>query len=114
LITQGELSQIFDLVEIPVYLRYMLLESNFDVELVGGINAGLVVGNNAYLDSQYGVQKIGKTKEISTLNLSGTVGVGVTYALGKQFSLAVEPRFNYYLNSISKNPEVDFRPYRIG
>lgn len=114
LITQGELSQVFDLVEIPVYLRYLLLESKVDVELVGGVNAGLVVGNNAYIDNQYGVQKIGRTQEISTLNLSGTLGIGVNYALGKQFSLAVEPRFNYYLNSMSKNPEVDFRPYRIG
>jgi opacity protein-like surface antigen len=81
---------------------------------VGGINAGLVVGNNAYIDNEYGVQNIGRTQDISTVNVSGTVGVGLNYALGKNLSVAVEPRLNYYLNSINRNPEVDFRPYRVG
>ncbi len=114
LITQGEISQVFDLVEIPLYLRYLLVESKLDVELLGGINAGVIVSNDAFLDNQFGVQRIGKTNDISTMNISGTVGMGFSYALGDHFSLGLEPRFNYYMNSISRNPEVDFRPYRIG
>jgi hypothetical protein len=114
LLTSGELEQVFDFVEIPLYLRYLLINRKIDVELVGGVNAGLVVGNNAYIDNEYGVQNIGKTSDISTVNVSGTVGVGLNYALGKNLSVAVEPRLNYYLNSINRNPEVDFRPYRVG
>jgi hypothetical protein len=114
LLTSGELSQVFDFVEIPLYLRYLLIDRKMDVELVGGVNAGLVVGNNAFIDNEYGVQNIGKTSDISTVNVSGTIGVGLNYALGKNLSVAVEPRINYYLNSINQNPEVDFRPYRVG
>jgi hypothetical protein len=114
LLTSGELAQVFDFVEIPLYLRYLLIDRKIDVELVGGVNAGLVVGNNAYIDNEYGIQNIGKTSDISTVNVSGTVGVGLNYALGKNLSVAVEPRVNYYLNSINRNPEVDFRPYRVG
>ncbi|MGM0621075.1 MAG: outer membrane beta-barrel protein [Bacteroidota bacterium] len=114
LLTSGELSQVFDFVEIPLYFRYLLFESKMDVELVGGVNAGLVVGNNAYIDNEYGIQNIGSTRDISPVNVSGTLGVGLNYAVGKNLSLAVEPRFNYYLNSINRNPEVDFRPYRVG
>ena len=114
LLSRGEFSQVFDFIEIPLYLRYTLIDSKIDVDVLGGVNAGLVVGNNAFLDNEYGVQNIGKTEDVSALNMSGTVGVGVNYALGKHLSLAVEPRFNYYLNSINRNPEVDFRPYRIG
>lgn len=114
LITQGEISQVFDLVEIPLYLRYLIVESKLDVEILGGLNAGVIVGNRAFIDNQFGVQKIGKTLDISTMNLSGTVGLGFTYALGEKFSIGLEPRFNYYLNSISDNPEVEFRPYRLG
>jgi hypothetical protein len=113
-ISQGEFSQVFDFVEVPLYLRYLLFGSKMNVELIGGFNAGIVVGNNAYLDNQYGVQHIGKTSDISTLNLSGTMGVGLTYNLGSRVSFALEPRMNYYLNSISRNDDVDFRPYRIG
>ena len=114
LMTRGELSQVFDFVEIPLYLRYLLLDSKMDVELVGGVNAGLVVGNNVYIDNEYGLQNIGKTRDISTVNVSGTIGLGLNYTLGRNLSLAVEPRLNYYLNSLNRNPEVDFRPYRVG
>lgn len=114
LMTRGELSQVFDFVEIPLYLRYLLLDSKMDVELVGGVNAGMVVGNNVYIDNEYGVQNIGKTRDISTVNISGTIGFGLNYALGRNLSLALEPRLNYYLNSLNRNPEVAFRPYRVG
>jgi len=114
LITSGEFSQVFEFVEIPLFVRYHLIDQKFGVDLVGGLNAGIVVGNDAYIDNEYGLQNVGKTEDISPLNVSGTLGLGLNYALGKHFSLAFEPRFNYYLNSINSNPNVDFRPYRIG
>ncbi len=114
LLTSGVFSQVFDFLEIPLYLRYLLISSKMDVELVGGVSAGMVVGNNAYLDNEYGMQKIGKTRDISTLNVSGTLGLGFDFSLSKHLSLAVEPRINYYLNSINNNPDVEFRPYRMG
>lgn len=114
MLTEGEFSQVFDFIEIPLYLRLSVLESKIDVELVGGLNAGILVGNNAFMENEFGQQNIGETQDISTVNLSGTVGIGLNYALGKHVSLAVEPRLNYYLNSINQNPGVDYRPYRIG
>lgn len=114
LVPDGQFSQVFEFMEIPLYVRYRVVDSKVGVELITGLNAGIVVGNNAYIDNQYGLQNIGETQDISPVNLSGTLGVGVNYALGKHFSVAVEPRFNYYLNSINTNSSVDFRPYRIG
>ena len=112
--TSGEFSQVFEFVEVPLYLRYNVLDKRFGIELLGGVNAGFVVGNKAYIDNEFGKQNIGSTEDISTLNFSGTVGLGLNYMLGKRFSLAVEPRLNYYLSSINSNPAVDYRPYRIG
>lgn len=114
MVSDGDFSQVFDLVEIPVYLRYKVLDRKFGIDLLGGLNAGMVVGNNAYIENNYGRQNIGSTEDISTLNLSGTVGVGFNYDLGRHFSLAMEPRFNYFLNSINSNPEIDYKPYRFG
>ncbi len=113
-ITSGEFSQVFDFVEIPLLLRYLLFDKTLGMELVGGINAGVVVGNNAYVENGGSLQNVGKTKDISMLNFSGTVGVGMNYSLGKHVSVAVEPRLNYFLSSINSNPDVDYRPYRIG
>ena len=114
LLTNGEFSQVFDFIEIPLYVRYTLIDSKMDIQLMGGLNAGIVAGNNAYMENQFGLQNVGKTQDISTLNLSGTVGVGLSYPMGKHISLAVEPRMSYYLNSINHNPDVKFRPYRVG
>lgn len=114
LVSDGEFSQVFDFIEIPLFLRYTLIDKKIGIEVLGGVNAGFVVGNNAFIDNQYGLQNIGKTQDISPLNFSGAVGVGVNYTLNQNLSLSVEPRFNYYLNSINTNPNVDFRPYRIG
>ena len=114
MLTNGEFSQVFEFVEIPLYMRYSILNKKIGLEVMGGFNAGLVVGNNAYIENEYGLQNIGSTEDISTLNLSGTVGLGVNYSLGKHLSLAVEPRLNYYLNSINTSSQVDYRPYRIG
>ncbi len=114
LLTNGEFSQVFDFVEIPLYLRYLVVDAAVDVELIGGVNAGLVVGNNAFINNEYGLQYVGKTQDISPVNFSGTVGVGLNYELGQHISLAVEPRLNYFLNSINNNPAVEYRPYRVG
>ena len=114
MVPNGEFSQVFEFMEIPIYVRYRLVDSKIGVELITGLNAGVVIGNNAYIDNQYGLQNIGKTQDISTVNVSGTLGMGVNYALSKHFAVALEPRLNYYLNSINTNSSVDFRPYRIG
>ncbi len=114
MVPNGSFSQVFQFMEIPLFVRYRLVDSKFGVELITGLNAGIVVGNNAYIDNQYGLQNIGETQDISTVNVSGTVGVGLNYALSKHFAVAIEPRFNYYLNSINTSSMVDFRPYRIG
>lgn len=110
----GEFSQVFEFMEVPLLVRYRVVGARLGIELMTGITTGFLVGNNAYIDNQYGLQNIGKTEDISTVNLSGTVGVGTSYALGKNLSFALEPRFNYYFSSINNNPNVSFKPYRIG
>lgn len=114
MVPDGEFSQVFEFMEVPLLVRYRVVDARLGVELMTGITTGFLVGNNAYIDNQYGLQNIGKTQDISTVNLSGTVGVGTSYTLGKNLSLAIEPRFSYYFSSINKNPDINFKPYRIG
>ena len=114
MVSDGEFSQVFDFIEIPVYLRYKLLDHKFGIDLMGGLSAGMIVGNNAYMENDYGRQNIGSTEDISSVNISGTLGLGFNYDLGRHFSLAMEPRINYFLNSINTNPDIDYKPYRFG
>jgi len=114
LLTNSEFSQVFDFIEIPLYVRYNILDAKIGVQIMGGLNAGIIAGNNVFMENRFGTQNVGKTQDISTLNISGTVGFGLNYDISRRISMAVEPRLNYYLNSINQNPDVMFRPYRIG
>lgn len=113
-VPDGQFSQVFEFMEIPLLVRYRVVDARFGVELLSGVSTSVLVGNNAYIDNQFGTQNVGKTLDISSVNLAGIAGIAANYALSDQFSLALEPRFSYYLNSINRNAQVEFRPYRIG
>jgi hypothetical protein len=114
LLTNSEFHQVFDFVEIPFLFKYTLIDKTLDLDLVGGFSANWVVGNKVYIGEGPDKEYVGQTADISTLNYSGTVGLAVDYALGKKLSLSMEPRINYFLNSMNQNKAVNYHPYRIG
>lgn len=113
-VSDAEFIQNFDYIEIPLYLRYTLLDSKFGIEMLGGFSSNVLVGNETFMDSQYGKNLIGKTQDMQTLNYSGTLGVGFKYSLSRRLYLNLEPRVKYYLNSLNTNSEVTYKPYTIG
>ncbi len=114
MLTPGEFQQVFEFVEIPLFARYRIVDSKIDVEWSGGISTNILAGNNVYMESGSGRERVGYTQDISTLNFSGATGIGVIYAMGKNLSLSVEPRVSYYLNSINHGGKVNFKPWRVG
>ena len=82
--------------------------------MLGGFSSNLLVGNETFMENSSGKSSAGKTKDMETLNYSGTLGVGLKYSLSKSIFLNVEPRIKYYLNSLNSNSEVSYKPYTIG
>ena len=113
-VSDARFVQNFDYIEIPLYLRYTLLDSKFGIEMLGGFSSNLLVGNETFMDSQSGKSSVGKTQDMETLNYSGTLGVGLKYGLSKRLYLNVEPRIKYYLNSLNSNSSVTYKPYTVG
>ena len=112
-VSEAQFTQIFDYIEIPLYLRYTLLDKRFGIEMLGGLSSNLLVGNQAYLKNSSGKIEIGKTQDMEPINYSGTVGLGFKYGLSKSIFLNLEPRFKYYLNSLNSNVAVAYKPYTI-
>lgn len=106
--------QNFDYIEIPLYLRYTLIDTRIDVVMLGGFSSNLLVGNQIFVEDASGKSLVGKTQDMETMNYSGTVGVGFRYGLSKRISLNIEPRVKYYLKSLNSNSSVTYRPYTIG
>ena len=113
-ISDARFIQNFEYIEIPLYLRYTIIDSRFDVEMVGGFSSNLLVGNQTYMDGNSGKSLVGSTKDMEPLNYSGTLGVGLKYGLSKRIFLNVEPRVKYYLNSLNSNSSITYKPYTIG
>jgi len=109
-----QFTQSFDYIEIPLYLRYTLVDSRFGVEMMGGLSSNLLVGNETYMQGASGKSLVGSTQDMEPINYSGTLGVGLKYSLSKRFFLNVEPRVKYYLNSLNSNSSVSYKPYTIG
>lgn len=113
-VSDASFVQNFGYLEIPLYLRYTILDWKFDVEMMGGFSSNLLVGNNTYMESNGSRNLIGSTQDMQSINYSGTLGIGLKYGLAKRFYLNVEPRVKYYLNSLNTNSSVTYKPYTIG
>ena len=113
-VSDARFIQNFEYIEIPLYLRYTIIDSRFDVEMLGGFSSNLLVGNETFMESGDGKSLVGKTQDMQLLNYSGTLGVGLKYGLSKRIFLNVEPRVKYYLNSLNNNSSVTYKPYTIG
>ncbi|MFY9151330.1 MAG: hypothetical protein WAO52_04885 [Prolixibacteraceae bacterium] len=114
IVSSAEFIQNFEYIEIPLYLRYKVIDSRFDVEMLGGFSSNLLVGNQTYLEDNSGKSLVGKTNDMQFLNYSGTLGLGLRYSLSKHISLNLEPRIKYFLNSLNNNSSVTYKPYTIG
>jgi hypothetical protein len=106
--------QNFQYIEIPLYLRYTLIDARFDVVMLGGFSSNVLVGNQIFVEDGSGKSLVGKTKDMEALNYSGTLGMGFKYGLSRRIFLNVEPRMKYYLNSLNSNSSVTYKPYTFG
>lgn len=112
LMSPGTFYQVFDFMEIPLTARYRLIDQAIALELISGVSTHLVVGNAVWAGEGSAREQVGKTADISTVNMAGTLGLGILYPLGNHLSLSVEPRASYFLNSMNHSGEVDFRPWK--
>jgi len=114
IVSDTRFTQNFDYIEIPMILRYTLINSRFNLEMLGGLSSNLLVGNQTYMEGSNYRSLVGKTMDMQTLNYSGTLGLGLKYGLSKRIFLNVEPRVKYFLNSLNNNSSVTYKPYTIG
>ncbi|MBE0654209.1 MAG: outer membrane beta-barrel protein [Bacteroidales bacterium] len=111
---EGSIDQFFHYFEIPLTLRYKLIDKKLDLGLLGGMSTNFLVGNQVVYNQNGNRNNIGRTSDIRTINYSGNVGLGLNYDLSEQFRFLFEPQFKYYLHSINQEGLIINRPYSIG
>jgi hypothetical protein len=106
--------QYFEFIEIPLILKFKVIDQKLGVNLIGGLNSDILVNNTAKVTNSSNVTLESTTSDINTFNYSGTVGFGFEYPLSKNMLFSLEPFFKYYLSSINKSSVNDAHPYMIG
>jgi hypothetical protein len=111
---EGEILQQFEYLELPLILRYRVIDRRLGFHFLGGLSSNFLVGNSAYYLDGGNKEQIGITGNLRPVNYSSVVGLGVDYSISKKFHINLEPTFRYYLNSINTGSMIKSHPYTIG
>jgi hypothetical protein len=108
------LDQNFKYLELPVILKYKLVDKTIGINIIGGLSYNLLVGNSVFTTVDGNRYSIGNTHDLNPLTLSSSLGMGMEYNLSGKFSLNLEPTFRYYLNPFSVSTGSFIHPYSFG
>lgn len=106
--------QNFEYIEVPLIAKYKLIDKKIDLNFIGGVNAGILVGNNIYRKEDNKKDKVGETQNINQNIYNTITGMGVEYKLTKNISMSLEPTVKYSIISINEGNTYNYRPYSFG
>jgi len=110
----NSLYQNFSYLEMPVILRYKIIDKSIDFNLIGGLSYNLLINNSVHTMIDGSRYNIGKTADLNPFMVSSSMGMGIEYNLSEKFSLNLEPTFRYYLNPFGDIPGMKIHPYSFG
>lgn len=109
----GKLSQIYGYVEIPVEIKYNLLENKkIKTQVVAGFSSLFLNKNTIKLNTNF-LSQSGKADNLNSINFSGNLGIDFNYMLNKNWSINLNPMLKTQVNTFHKNAN-GFKPYFIG
>lgn len=103
--------QVFNTLEIPLSVRYRIYENKISLSVAGGLSGNLIVDNKVYTISGDKKEYIGSAEDIRHFNVSTDLGLGIAYPITRKIKIMLEPGFKYYMQSLSRNEQIDFKPY---
>ncbi|NLE34003.1 MAG: PorT family protein, partial [Bacteroidales bacterium] len=110
----SDIHQVFRYLELPVMIRYRLIDRKVGLNLSGGVAYGLLVGNTAYTGQGDDMITVGHTEGVNSFNLSSQVGLGMEYNVSQKITFNLEPVFRYYVTPLSNFSGALYKPYSLG
>lgn len=108
------IQQNFSYLELPVILRYKLIDKAIDVNMTGGLSYNMLVGNSVFTVVDGTKYSFGETKGLNSFMVSSSLGMGMEYSFSEKLSINLEPTFRYYLNPFSGTSSSAIHPYSFG
>jgi hypothetical protein len=106
--------QVFRYLELPVLLRYKIIDRRVDLNFSGGMSYGFLVDNFAYTREGSEMIPVGHTEGVNVHSLSSQVGLGMEYNISPSVSFSFEPLLKYYVTPVSDLSGALYKPYSFG
>jgi hypothetical protein len=103
-----------DYVEVPLLLRYKLIDKKFGFSVLGGMSTNILINNNVFIDNGDELVRDGAILMARPVNYNGTVGFGMNYQMNKNLLIGIEPLFKYFMQSYTSNNTITSHPYSFG
>ena len=110
----SDIRQVFRYLELPLLLRYKVIDRKVGLNLSGGVAYGFLVDNMAYTGEGSDIVRIGHTEGISSHNFSSQLGLGMEYNISSNVSFNFEPVFKYYVTPLGELSRSPYKPYSLG
>jgi hypothetical protein len=110
---EAQIVQSISYYEVPVELKYAVLDNKLGVNLIGGMSTLFLGSNEVSVNAGDFNSTLGEANNLSTVSFSANAGLGFDYKISKKFKFNVEPMFKYQLNPYTDS-SVDFKPYYVG
>jgi hypothetical protein len=110
----SNIHQVFRYLELPIVLRYKVIDRKVGLNLSGGMSYGYLVDNYAYTRNEYGTIPVGRTDGVNVHSLSSQLGLGMEYNISSTISFNFEPILRYYVTPVSDFSGTLYKPYSVG
>ena len=110
---EGDLTQIFGYIEIPVEVKYKLIDSRIGVSAIGGFSTMILNKNDIFIETENFTNRVGSANNLNTLNVSGNAGIEFDYKLYKNVHFNLVPMFKVHTSTFQKGTK-NFKPYAMG
>ncbi|MCH2193860.1 hypothetical protein [Kordia sp.] len=110
---EGDLSQRMTYIEVPVELKYAVLDKKLGINVIGGVSTLLLTENSIIFDSPEILTELGEATNVNDVSFSTNIGIGIDYKFSDQLEFNLEPMLKYQLNTFSGNTG-NFNPYSVG
>ncbi|PTX60373.1 hypothetical protein C8N46_10617 [Kordia periserrulae] len=110
---EGDLRQRMSFVEVPVEVKYAVVDKKIGINVIGGVSTLLLTDNSIILDSPELLTELGEATNVNDISFSTNIGLGIDYKFSDQLEFNVEPMLKYQLNTFSGNSG-NFNPYSVG
>ncbi len=109
----GRIIQDINYLQVPLILRYRILNGNFGLMASGGLGANFITGNKVLLKYKGENFDIGKTLDVKRFGLSGILGLGMEHQISNNIIFIIEPRLSHFITPANSGASHQLRPYSL-